>query len=211
MVLRLFQRAGRVVLFTLIFGVVSSFAQEKPASTKPQIQAGAEQNPTVDPKDQESDDEVPKRNIWIIPNFMTTNDQPENMGPLTPLQKYDIAWDQFSDMSAHFGNVVQAGIPQAANGLPQYGQGWGAFGERYLAQEADQFSGSMLIYGTLATLFHRDPRYFRAGRGSAWSRIAYAASRVVICRTNSGESTFNASSVFGQLGQASISMLYYPQ
>ena len=37
------------------------------------------------------------------------------------------------------------------------------------------------------------------------------ASRVVIARTDSGKPTFNASTVFGQLGQASISMLYYPK
>jgi hypothetical protein len=114
-------------------------------------------------------------------------------------------------MSAHFGNLIQASISQAANGLPHYGQGWGAFGERYAAQEGDQFTGSMLIYGVLPTVLHQDPRYFRRGRGSVWSRMAYAASRVVIARTDAGKPTFNASSVFGQFGQASISMLYYPQ
>ena len=69
----------------------------------------------------------------------------------------------------------------------------------------------MLIYGVLPNMLHQDPRYFRKGRGSKWSRIAYAASRVVIARTDSGKPTFNASTVFGQLGQASISMLYYPK
>jgi hypothetical protein len=142
---------------------------------------------------------------------MTANDQPENKGPLTPKEKFDIAWHQYWDFSAHFGNVIQAAISQAANGLPHYGQGWGAFGERYAAQEGDQFTGSMLIYGVLPTVLHQDPRYFRRGRGSAWSRIYYATSRVVIARTDSGNPTFNVSQVFGQLGQASISMLYYPQ
>src|SRR5271165_6414782 len=45
-------------------------------------------------------DEVPKRIFFIIPNFMTANDQPENRGPLTPKQKFDIAWHQFADVSA---------------------------------------------------------------------------------------------------------------
>jgi hypothetical protein len=56
---------------------------------------------------------VPKRIFWIIPNLMTANDWPENQGPLTPRQKYNIAWHQFFDVSAHFGNVVQASISQA--------------------------------------------------------------------------------------------------
>jgi hypothetical protein len=161
--------------------------------------------------DKDAKDEVPKRIFWIIPNFMTTNDQPENQGPLTTKQKYNIAWHQYIDMSAHFGNLVQASISQAANSIPHYGQGWGPFGERFLAQEGDQFTGSMLIYGLLPQLLHQDPRYFRKGRGTKWSRIVYAAERTVIARSDSGRPMFNASQVFGQLGQAGISLSYYPQ
>jgi len=205
----------RVAWLTLALAVVSVWAQDKPDSpgAKIQLDAPVLLDPAVQPNplDKEANDEVPKRIFWIIPNFMTANDQPENKGPLTPRQKFNIAWHQFFDMSAHFGNLIQASISQAANGLPHYGQGWAAFGERYAAQEGDQFTGSMLIYGVLPTVLHQDPRYFRRGRGSVWSRVAYAASRVVICRTDAGKPTFNASSVFGQFGQASISMLYYPQ
>ena len=183
----------------------------KPDSPKPKVESQDGANPVVN-QDKHANDEVPKRIFWIIPNFMTYNDQPENQGPLTSKQKFNIAWHQFYDLSAHIGNFIQASISQAANGLPHYGQGWGPFGERYAAQEGDQFTGSMLIYGVLPSVLHDDPRYFRRGRGKAWSRIAYAASRVIICRTDSGKSTFNIPSVFGQLGQASISAYtYYPE
>lgn len=194
-----------------------AFSQEKPDAPQPKIQtdSSSQQNPDppADPplKDPHARDEVPKRIFFIIPNFMTTNDQPENQGPLTPKQKFNIAWHQFFDESAHYGNVIQAAISQAANGIPHYGQGWGAFGERFAAQEGDQFTGSMLIYGVLPTMLHHDPRYFRKGRGSAWSRIAYATSRVLIARTDAGNPTFNFSQVFGQLGQAGISLSYYPK
>jgi len=201
----------RVVLLTLVFGGVSAFAQEKPDSPVPKDPADPPAQSIINEKDKHANDEVPKRILWIIPNFMTANDQPENQGPLTPRQKFNIAWHQFWDMGAHVANIIQASISQAANGLPHFGQGWGAFGERYVAQEGDQFTGSMLIYGVLPDVLHQDPRYFRRGRGSAWKRIGYAASRVIIARTDSGEPTFNASQVFGQLGQAGTSMLYYPQ
>jgi hypothetical protein len=171
--------------------------QQSPVSPQPEI-------------DKHAKDEVPKRILYIIPNFMTANDQPENTGPLTPSEKFNIAWHQYWDFSAHFGNVLQASISQAADGIPHYGQGWIPFGERFLALEGDQLTGSLLIYGALPTALHQDPRYFRKGRGSSWSRIFYAASRVVIARTDSGHPTFNASQVFGQLGQAAISLSYYP-
>jgi hypothetical protein len=195
-------------LTALVFSGAASRAQEKPDSPQPKVETD---KPAVDAQDKEANDEVPKRIFWIIPNFMTANDQPENRGPLTKKQKFDIAWHQFYDLSAHFGNLIQASISQAANGIPHYGQGWGAFGERYAAQEGDQFTGSMLIYGVIPSVLHQDPRYFRKGRGSKLSRIGYAASRVVIARTDLGNPTFNVSQVVGQLGQASISMAYYPQ
>ena len=63
----------------------------------------------------------------------------------------------------------------------------------------------------LPQLLHQDPRYFRKGAGSPLSRVGYAASRVVIARNDDGRPVFNASQVFGQLGQAGISLTYYPQ
>jgi len=204
-------RFGWLLLAALVFPGVPLHAQDKPDSPPPKIQPDTPVKIAIGINDKEANDEVPKRIFWIIPNFMTFNDQPENQGPLTTRQKYNIAWHQFWDLSAHFGNIIQASISQAANGLPHYGQGWGAYGERLAAQEGDQFTGAFLIYGLIPQLLHEDPRYFRSGRGSAWSRIAYAASRVLICRTDAGKPTFNAPVVFGQLGQASLSMLYYPQ
>jgi hypothetical protein len=217
-ILRFFYRTGRVALVTLFFFALPLFAQDqqdpqnKPDSPQPKVQTDSGTKPAPDPQDKEANDEVPKRIFWIIPNFMTTNDQPENQGPLTTKEKYNIAWHQFWDLSAHFGNVIQAAISQAANGIPHYGQGWGAFGERYCAQEGDQFTGSMLIYGVIPSLLHQDPRYFRRGRGKVISRIGYAASRVVIARTDSGNPTLNVSQLVGQLGQATISAYtYYPK
>jgi hypothetical protein len=212
------RRAGWV-LGLLVFLPLHGRAQEKPEiptqnidSTQSSSKPGdATANGAVDKQDKEAQDEIPKRIFWIIPNFMTANEDAENKAALTAKQKYTIAWHQFADQSAHFGNLLQAAISQAADGIPHYGQGWGAFGERFLAQEGDQFTGSFLIYGVLPQLLHQDPRYFRKGRGSALSRIGYAASRVLIARKDSGAPVFNASQVFGQLGQAGISLSYYPQ
>jgi hypothetical protein len=205
-------------LFVLLLCLITlpGYAQEGPAQTISPNDALSRFDDTSKDTNEanqnnEAQDEVPKRIFWIIPNFMTTNDEPENRGPLTTKQKYSIAWHQFADPSAHFGNLLQASISQAADGIPHYGQGWTAFGERSLALEGDQFTGSFLIYGVLPHLLHQDPRYFRMGAGSPLSRVGYAASRVLIGRKDDGRSAFNASQVFGQLGQAGMSFTYYPR
>jgi hypothetical protein len=135
-------------------------AQEKPDSPEPKTTQTA-QSPSkteTKDKDQEANDEVPKRIFWIIPNFMTANDQSQNLGPLTPKQKFKHCLAPV--VSAHIGNLLQASISPAANGIPEYGQGWGAFGQRCAAQEGHQFTGAMLIYGVLPTVLHDDPAIF---------------------------------------------------
>lgn len=206
------------LVFALAASPAALCAQDNPAPAPPAQTPAPASSPAASPapQDQQDDrltkhakDEVPKRIFFIIPNFMTANDQPENQGPLTTKQKFNIAWHQWYDFSAHFGNVLQASLSQAADGIPHYGQGWGAFGERFAAQEGDQFTGSMIIYGVLPTALKIDPRYFRKGRGSALSRIEYATTRVVIARTDSGNPTVNIPTIFGQLCQAAISLTYY--
>jgi hypothetical protein len=152
----------------------------------------------------------PKRMFGMIPDFENTNDTPDNRHPLTIRQKYILSLHQSFDVSAHIGNAFQAGLQQWANGQPHFGEGWGAYGERFAAAEADQVTSSILIYGTLPSILHEDPRYFRQGRGSMFSRVWYAVNRTVVTRTDKGTSRFNNSEVFGQLISCGISTSYYP-
>ena len=154
-------------------------------------------------------DENTKRILGIIPNFQSKDDIPVNQAPLTTKEKYVLAYHQTVDFSAHFGNAFQAMLQQASNGQPHYGQGWGAYGERFGAAEADQVTSAFFIFGFLPHILHDDPRYFRKRYGSVWSRIKYSASRTVVTRTDAGTSTFNVPQVAGQLFQQAISTAYY--
>lgn len=153
----------------------------------------------------------PKRLFGIIPDFENTNDIPANQPPLSGSEKYTLSLHQAFDISAHLGNIFQASLQQAGNGQPHYGQGWGAFGERFAASEGDQISGSILIYGVLPSLLHEDPRYFRQGRGHAMTRAWYAIDRTFVTRRDDGSAGFNNSVIFGQLVSSSISITYYPR
>ena len=180
-------------------------------SQSSESQSGSQENPTGPPSNPTGQqDENPKRILGIIPNFQTKNDEPLNQPPLTVKQKYVLAYHQTVDFSAHLGNLFQAALQQASDGQPHYGQGWGPYAERFGAAEADQVTSAFFIFGFLPHILHDDPRYFRRARGSAWSRIQYAATRTVVIRTDAGNSTFNIPQVAGQLLQQGISTAYYP-
>jgi hypothetical protein len=153
----------------------------------------------------------PDRILDIVPNFVTVNDTDANRAPLTTPQKYKLAWVSSEDFSAHIGNAVEAGIQQWLNGEPHYGRNLAAFGKRFAAEESDQFSSEMFMRGLLPSLLKEDPRYFRAGRGSAWARVTHAVGQAFVTRTDSGGHTFNTPSILGQFMQAGVSNLYYPR
>jgi hypothetical protein len=157
-----------------------------------------------------SNQELPKRMFGMIPDFENTNDVPANQHPLTVREKYILSLHQSFDISAHVGNAFQAALQQAANGQPDYGQGWGGYGKRFAAAEGDQITGSILIYGVLPSILHEDPRYFRQGKGPMIARIWYAVNRTFVTRTDRGTNRFNNSEIFGQLVSCGISTSYYP-
>jgi hypothetical protein len=95
-------------------------------------QGSSQQKPTGPPSNPTGQpDDNPKRILGFIPNFQTKNDNPGNQPPLTVKEKYVLAWHQTVDFSAHIGNLFQAGLQQAYNGQPHYGQGWGPYFERF--------------------------------------------------------------------------------
>jgi len=55
----------------------------------------------------------------------------------------------------------------------------------FAAAYGDQMIGNMMTEGIVPSLLHEDPRYFRLGEGSGWSRARYALTRIFVVRTDS--------------------------
>jgi hypothetical protein len=185
---------------------------EKPSASSDDAAPKSNVQPAVKPSNQSpgQQEEPPKRMFGMIPDFENTNDTAANRRPLTIREKYVLSLHQAFDISAHIGDAFQAALEQAGNGQPHYGQGWGAYGERFAANEGDQITSSILIYGVLPSILHEDPRYFRQGRGSAMARFWYAINRTFVTRKDRGTVGFNTSETVGQLMSAGISVSYYP-
>ena len=152
--------------------------------------------------------EEKQRLIGFLPNFYVSYEW--HAVPLTPKQKFSLAWANARDP----GNLLLigfvAGVQQGTDSFSGYGQGAQGYGKRYGAGLGNLVAGTMMGGAVLPTLFHQDPRYFYKGTGTIRARTWYAVSRSVICRGDNGRDQPNFSGVLGDLSAGAISNIYYP-
>jgi len=106
--------------------------------------------------------------------------------------------------------ALVAGINQASDAQPSWGQGAEGFGKRYGAAFTDQAMNTMLAQGVFPSMFHQDPRYFRRASGTFGQRLGYAISRMWITRRDDGSRSPNFSPLLGAAVTAGVSRAYYP-
>ncbi len=152
--------------------------------------------------------EEQQRLFGIVPNFYTSYDW--HAAPLTPKQKFALAWKNVIDPGSFFVSGVISGIEQANDTFPGYNQGAAGYARRYGAASGDLISGTYLGGAILPVLFHQDPRYFWKGTGTKKSRVWYAITRAWICRGDNGKDEFNYSGILGDLAAGALSNTYYP-
>ena len=150
-----------------------------------------------------------KRILGIFTNHRTAEES-ANIVSLKPRAKLTIAWQDTTDSAIIMQSVFLAGIGQATNGNPSFGQGMEGYVKRLGATYADFTIQNAMTEGIFPTVLHQDPRYFRRRTGSGTSRLAYAISRLFITRTDSGKHQFNCSEVFGGATSLAISNAYHP-
>jgi len=146
----------------------------------------------------------------VVPNYAAVNDPTHPFVPISAGEKFDIAAHDAFDPFSWVTSGIYAGVAQWQNQYPAYGQGAKGYAKRYGGAFADGAIGSFLSEAILPSILHEDPRYFRMGEGTKLHRISYAMSRVLVTRTDSGGKEFNFSEIFGNLGGAGMSNLYYP-
>jgi hypothetical protein len=84
------------------------------------------------------------------------------------------------------------------------------YGRRYGAAYGDLMIGDMMTTGVYPSLLHQDPRYFRRGTGSTWSRLTYAMGQVFITHGDNRQTQFNYSEILGNSTAVAISCAYTP-
>jgi hypothetical protein len=130
--------------------------------------------------------------------------------PLNSGQKFLLATDESIAPSALIVAAMSAGITQARNSWPGYGQGWNAYGKRYGATLALNASTDMFGTFLLPSVLHHDPRYFVLAHGSFSQKIAHALKSVLVTRTDAGGQALNISGLAGPLGAEGLANTYLP-
>jgi hypothetical protein len=107
--------------------------------------------------------------------------------------------------------IAAAGLSHGLDTDPKYGTNREAFAKRVGAAGARQASQIVFSDVVLAPLFEEDPRYYVMGsHHRTLYRIAYAATRVLVTRTDRGSRTINFAALGGYGGSAALTQLYYP-
>jgi hypothetical protein len=158
-----------------------------------------------------ADDRGFDRIFGVIPNFLAVEAPNARPAPLTAKQKLVLAAKSTFDPFAFFGSAAGAAMSQISQSDPKYGQGKGAYFQRYGAAFTDMATQNFISTGLLAPLFHEDPRYFRLGPEAHFlHRVGYALSRSVIARTDAGKERMSYSSLVGTMMGIGLSNAYYP-
>jgi len=184
-----------------MFVAVSSFSI-------PVLFAQAPAPPAADPL---FDDSSNDRILGVIPNYLTVENPDEKVKPLSAQQKFVLFAKETFDPFTFAAAAGGAGLSQIDNDDPKYGEGAGAYGQRFGAAMADVTTQNFFSDAVLASLLHEDPRYFRRGSEYRfWYRVGYALSRVAITRTDAGNAQLNYAGLLGMSMGIALSNAYYP-
>jgi hypothetical protein len=150
-----------------------------------------------------------KRILWIIPNYRTFPSLTDYK-PITPKEKFKIATDDAFDRGTVVLAAGFAGVGQLNNSDPSFGQGVKGYSCYFGTAYADLVIGDYMTEAIYPSLLHQDPRYFRRGTGSGWSRLGYAVGQIFWTHKDSGGTQFNYSEIVGNSTAVAISTAYYP-
>jgi len=196
--------------------LLTAAAQQTPSSTPPAPQQSQPADQSKADQDQDKDKKDSDKNagtsndrlFFALPNFLTLENS-GNVPPLTTGQKFKVvARGSFDYIQVPWYGFL-AGVSQAENSEPGYGQGAQGYGKRFGAAFADGTIENFMTGAVLPSLLRQDPRFFQESQGKFWHRTGYAISRIFVTRTDSGHQQFNYSEIVGSAASAAISTYSY--
>ena len=216
-------RALTIVVPSTVLSLLSWCQGSPPPSNPPPTQTGEAQTEAAAKPQSGSDGQIVPgststqgkvegtsndRLFYTLPNFLSL----ENAGPVPPLtakQKFAVVARSSFDYVLYPWYGFLAGISQAQDSEPGFGQGAQGYGKRLGSAFADGTIENFITAAVFPSILHQDPRFFQSGKGGFTRRTEYAVSRIFVTRTDSGGTQFNYSEVVGSALSAAISTYAY--
>ncbi len=151
-----------------------------------------------------------KRILGVVPNFRSVSADVK-LPPQSVKDKFVAAGHDSFDYGSFVLAAVQAGFSYNSSSYPEFHEGFVGYGRYYWHTLSDTAGENFMVGGVGPALFHQDSRFYTLGHGGFRRRAIYAASRVLITRTDAGNETFNFSEIVGSGAASGISTLYYPK
>ncbi len=150
-----------------------------------------------------------QRILGVVPNFNTV-EMSAGVPRLSPGQKFHLMFKSSVDPFIFVADGFVAGLGQARNTNPGFGQGAEGYFKRFGASYLDTADGNLWGNAILPIVFKEDPRYFRLGSGSFTHRFLYSAATTIWCKRDNGTWGPNYANVLGNFISGGISNAYYP-
>jgi len=150
--------------------------------------------------------------VKIARNFVPGQPLPDapSYVALTKRQKFEAFVRNGSSVSLGASILSDALISQATGAYPRLGGGLAGFGLRLGVSASGNEAAAFFAGFVYPTLFHQDARYFPSRQNGIGNRLAYAASRVMIGRSDDGRNVLNTSVIASQFTEAAIANAYVP-
>jgi hypothetical protein len=129
---------------------------------------------------------------------------------LTFHDKFVLFVKDSADPVNFLGSAFDAGIDQAQNNDPSYGQGAEGYGRRFGADFGGQVTSRFFKEFAYPTIFSEDPRYYRLAHGPASKRFLHAMEHAVVAHRDDGTRMFNFSEWLGTTSSIVLNNTYHP-
>src|SRR5580704_12003422 len=134
-----------------------------------------------------------------------------NAGPFDKWQKFKLAANNSVSLATIAAALTGSAFGQAINSPAGYGQGGEGYAKRFGADMARSASANLFGTFMIASAFHEDPRFYVKKHYSFKQSVKYAAVRIVVTRSDSGERVVSFADILGPLAGEALADTYYPE
>jgi hypothetical protein len=129
---------------------------------------------------------------------------------LEPKQKFILFVRDSYDPTTFLGAAFNAGLEQAENTDPTFGQGTAGYAKRFGTSYVDQASFRFFKDFAYPSLFSEDPRYYRLIHGTVKRRMLHVVEHLFVGYRDNGTRMFNVTEWLGTSSAVVLSNVYHP-